>query len=579
MNLSFYSRRNYAKTIAGTLGLSYRERQDCRVPHASASSIVVPPYSYEFSKEEETTWWYSFIHECYHHTHPEDFVFLKSKQIKHDMPIVGYNNCVCDYKIERNNYGDMPGRDRLMEEGRVHTLRSLCKSAKKSVSEQVKEALASGELPADKEPTPEQVAKAQDEKEKKEALIFFDNEVRKQWQVGTHEFSRDDLSSDVVKQHFDKLMSAKGLQEQYHEVQTPEDQWEVARRITNILEGSEDAADKQEQQMQGRGNPEDGEGEGEDGVMEAVRKIMYKDIDWEDRHEAREQHHANSEIDYSDYDERPEYVVRDPKIVTFNKGISESFKYGNDSYGSSIRNTDTGNSLSNAISKYLITMKKGRWEHGKTVGKVSKRNVWKAKHLAGTQAARKIHRKHVIKNDVGAAVSIVIDQSGSMSGSKYIHASHSAVMLNNVFNRLQVPFEIIAFTDYNNQPVNVLHKHFGQRIQSDTLIDQMVRASSKMSGNSDGESIMWAAERLLQRTEKKRIMLVLSDGQPAGSGGLGIDAFTQDVIKNLEKHIQVHGIGIESSNVKRYYKSNCVINSPEELEPALLNVLKTKVLE
>ena len=100
-----------------------------------------------------------------------------------------------------------------------------------------------------------------------------------------------------------------------------------------------------------------------------------------------------------------------------------------------------------------------------------------------------------------------------------------------------------------------------------------------MSGNSDGESIMWAGERLLARKERKKIMIVLSDGQPAGSGGRGIYDFTHRVVKELEKVIDVHGIGIHSSSVKRYYKSNEVIHDTEALEKAILSVLKNKVLE
>lgn len=91
---------------------------------------------------------------------------------------------------------------------------------------------------------------------------------------------------------------------------------------------------------------------------------------------------------------------------------------------------------------------------------------------------------------------------------------------------------------------------------------------------------MLAAERLLSRKEKNKVMIVLSDGQPAGNyGGSGSDylRYICDKIET-ETPIQLHGIGIQSDAVGKFYKSNETIYNLSQLEPALLNVLKRNIL-
>jgi cobalamin biosynthesis protein CobT len=80
-----------------------------------------------------------------------------------------------------------------------------------------------------------------------------------------------------------------------------------------------------------------------------------------------------------------------------------------------------------------------------------------------------------------------------------------------------------------------------------------------MSGNPDGENILWAYDRLAKRKERKKLLIVMSDGSPAASkGGYGITKYTEEVIREIEasKDIEIYGLGLCCDSVKHFYKSN-----------------------
>ena len=594
MNISFLSRRKYAANTAATFGLQYKEDVSCTVPNASKNTITVPPYQYDFTTKEENEWWASLIHECYHHAYPDDFLFLESKKIKKQNLLVMMNNLVCDHKIERNQHGNFAGRDKIMDSNQVDIVRQILN--KGDVATQIAKLLKDGNI--EEAPTKEQIEKMQEQADKIEAALNFDVLSRKMWQPGMGAVANK-FNSDKSMELFEALVDEEGLLDDYYSAYTPEEQWDVARRMVNILEEDSDEADKQEEQAQqgagdGQGASESGEegegngmvqGEGDEAAeaLAGASQILYDDLDFT-KHEEKHGQPSFSpmKIIYGEMKHEEPYNITTPIILSFEDGTAQAhYGRGNqrsgDVYRSGIDAVNTGKSLSQEVRKHLIVAKRGHWEGNKKRGKIHKRSVWKIKTYSGMPQAQNVFKNKVVRNIQDAAISIVVDQSGSMGGDKYIHAAHSAVLLNEVFGQLQVPVEIISFTD-TYEPVNIIHKSFDAAINNYKLVEQFVLASSEMGGNSDGDSIMFAADRLMQRNEKKRIMIVLSDGQPAGSQ-YGCDAFTYKVVKHLENVIDIHGIGLMSYSVERYYKSHDVIRSSDELEKALLNVLKHKVFK
>src|SRR5262249_38177919 len=79
--------------------------------------------------------------------------------------------------------------------------------------------------------------------------------------------------------------------------------------------------------------------------------------------------------------------------------------------------------------------------------------------------------------------------------------------------------------------------------------------------NIDGEALLWAANRLLARTEQRRILMVISDGAPVDDSTLSVnpgnylEKHLREVIDYVENNtaIELLAIGI-GHDVTRYYR-------------------------
>ncbi|MGI0079001.1 MAG: VWA domain-containing protein [Nitrososphaerales archaeon] len=78
------------------------------------------------------------------------------------------------------------------------------------------------------------------------------------------------------------------------------------------------------------------------------------------------------------------------------------------------------------------------------------------------------------------------------------------------------------------------------------------------------DAIRLAAHRLSKTAEDVKVMLVASDGFPLGYEG--IDEELAKAIEEVSKSgILMIGLGIGSSTIKKYFRSNCVVNGPYDL--------------
>jgi len=98
--------------------------------------------------------------------------------------------------------------------------------------------------------------------------------------------------------------------------------------------------------------------------------------------------------------------------------------------------------------------------------------------------------------------------------------------------------------------------------------------------NIDGEALIWAHERLLARSEQRRILMVISDGAPVDDSTLSVNAGNY-----LEKHlrrviewietsspVELIAIGI-GHDVTRYYRRAVTIVDAEQLGGAMMDKL------
>ncbi|MHB8567131.1 MAG: VWA domain-containing protein [Nitrososphaerales archaeon] len=78
------------------------------------------------------------------------------------------------------------------------------------------------------------------------------------------------------------------------------------------------------------------------------------------------------------------------------------------------------------------------------------------------------------------------------------------------------------------------------------------------------DALRLAANRLAKTNEDVKVLLVASDGFP-----LGYEGIDEELIRAIEhvtkSGIQLIGLGVGSSSIRKYFKSNCVINHPYDL--------------
>lgn len=235
----------------------------------------------------------------------------------------------------------------------------------------------------------------------------------------------------------------------------------------------------------------------------------------------------------------------------------------------------------------------------------------------GTSIMRRrenVYRKREDGKDVNAAVTLLIDASGSMDGDKILLAQQSAIALAEAIARVGVPLEILVFNTRMPNDDEIVGFHQMRDLwqttwdeargrgdsdqwaridpismyevktfdQSMNLARNGLGAINKMvsAANADGESLLLAWNRLKRRPEKKKILMVLSDGEPACHGNRNVLCrhLKETVLQIGKEGGDCVGIGIQSNAVKTYYPRSTVVNNLEELAGKTLDNLARLLL-
>jgi len=199
-------------------------------------------------------------------------------------------------------------------------------------------------------------------------------------------------------------------------------------------------------------------------------------------------------------------------------------------------------------------------------------------------------------------ITLLIDNSRSMLGRPIMMAAAAADILARTLERCGVRVEILGFTtvelqggqstdqwQQSGRPVHPGRLNDLRHIVYKTA-DTPWRSARRSLGlmldkeilkqNIDGEALQWAHRRLLCRSEKRRILMVISDGAPVETSTLAVnplDTLTrhlQRVVDDIEQHsaVELLAIGI-GHDVSRYYKRAMNVYDARELGPAMLSEL------
>jgi len=199
-------------------------------------------------------------------------------------------------------------------------------------------------------------------------------------------------------------------------------------------------------------------------------------------------------------------------------------------------------------------------------------------------------------------VTLLIDNSGSMHGRSIIVAASCADILGNTLERCGVRVEILGFTTrawkggqsrnkwvIAGQPVNpgrlndlrhIIYKGADTPWRRGKSQLGLMLRKGLLKENIDGEALTWAYQRLVARPERRKILMVISDGAPIDDSTLSanpgklLERHLQDVIRQVEADpdVELTAIGI-GHDVKQYYQKAAMIANVNELAGVMTNQL------
>ena len=178
------------------------------------------------------------------------------------------------------------------------------------------------------------------------------------------------------------------------------------------------------------------------------------------------------------------------------------------------------------------------------------------------------------------SLGLVVDESGSMCGRREQYAKAAAVALHSCAEELGIQTCIYGHTaDRSGYDVNIINYTDFEHPQSNDKYKLMnIQARSN---NRDAVPVQFVAERLLKTDCEKKLLIIISDGQPMASGycGTAADKDLQYTVKKYSKKgvtIIAAAIGDDKENIKRIYgeKSFLDISDISALPKEMLKIIK-----
>ena len=199
-------------------------------------------------------------------------------------------------------------------------------------------------------------------------------------------------------------------------------------------------------------------------------------------------------------------------------------------------------------------------------------------------------------------VTLLIDNSGSMRGRPIMVAACCADILARTLERCGVKVEILGFTTRAwkggqsreawlaagkpaspgrlNDLRHIIYKRADSPWRRSKQSLALMMREGLLKENIDGEALAWAHNRLLGRTEHRRILMMISDGAPVDDSTLSVNTgcylerHLRQVIEEIETKspVELIAIGI-GHDVTRYYRRAVTITDPTELAGAMTDKL------
>jgi hypothetical protein len=305
-------------------------------------------------------------------------------------------------------------------------------------------------------------------------------------------------------------------------------------------------------------------------------------------------------------EELPPYTVFSHEFDAFRDFASEDLSEATKQYDSEMEEaSEASDSLVQCFEAALHASEMARPVGGNDEGDVDVTAL--PEYAVGSLPADQLYVQYAETDAGDVAVAILCDCSGSMSR-KHKLCRLAAMAMSSALRQVQIAHEVSGFTTMTSESVNrnrwakdkgqeyhakfaemrraLLEaqnrgtdvRRFARELYGHSSFSSVDRATlcvpfhvrfksfesedarglvniSALEQNLDGEAVLWQAQRLAERGERRKVLFVLSDGLPAGSrdNEQGARYLKEVIDRVIESGIEVYGLGIQSEHVKGYY--------------------------
>jgi cobalamin biosynthesis protein CobT len=594
-----YELNKYVRSVAQEVGL-HVSTSTKGYSYIQGKSIFIAPTKVPINQQAAVAQLRDILHEVAHYT-DTDQEYWSKVPLKQDSMLRNIWNAVEDHRIEYVQSKRYDGDADILDAGSGMAFGRALKSG----------AEATGSTPEE-----------QDTIDKMVAMLAFEKETREEWQPSIIEHTA--VLNAKQEEYKAKLMKHADMVRKVRTVEGIEGTkltHELARRLLEEMGGD---AEKEEAEGQaaaaagdataghgkdktegkGTGTGEKGEGDGDpiNKLMDTLstspqdnRSNKYFDYGGGGkggRGTGEAKQAAPNEFYIENYSNPSRNQTNAFEVLTHNGG-EPHLAFVTKRYASDIANVRAQGSTSEQLAqkmRRLVQIKtRSRVQYGLKSGKLNGTSLHRIPANVPGYSERVFKRKqdHL---DINAAVAVCVDMSGSMSGEKIAHAVVAAEMLSEtVGNALGVPLMIYGFSEtrsiigtYDPAPsIFVLRDFTDRQVPAERMRERSIKAiACTMGNNPDADAVTWGYHQLRAAKGKRKVLFVLSDGSPASARAGDQDKYLAIVTKAIEQSpIKLFGLGLMDHSVKHYYKNCAVVDTAQDIETKIIELVDNFILE
>ena len=299
--------------------------------------------------------------------------------------------------------------------------------------------------------------------------------------------------------------------------------------------------------------------------------------------------------DYSIYTTRFDEVIDAKDLVT----SDESLRLRNQLDNLIKPHLSTIGKLANRLQRLLLAKQNTSWKYNLEEGMLDNARLHRVIANPSYPLSFKEETENKFKDTI---VTLLIDNSGSMRGRSISLAAICTDIIGSTLERCQVKTEILGFTTKHwkggdskklwnikgsssnpgrlNDIRHIIYKSADNSWRRSRRYFGAMLREGLLKENVDGEALAWSHERLIKRSEERKILIVISDGAPVDDSTLSanredfLDNHLKEIISKIENEspVELQAIGI-GHDVTKYYKNALTINRAEELGEVLFEEL------